>query len=187
MDQLAETWPRSYPLRVSLEPFANKPVKYKRASTTRTLAGSGQTVLTGLAPIVIHIHGLLDAGLKVILKMLSASPNRMTERFPRGNNNIENRSSYYVGDRGWSKERERRQREITETIDEDNFAEPRREHAEETLDALGALIEETEDAVRSDPETRAGMTWVEQSKFVQGLLYTWFRATRNRIERARLR
>ncbi|MEK7601193.1 MAG: hypothetical protein AAB480_01525 [Patescibacteria group bacterium] len=89
----------------------------------------------------------------------------------------------YVGDCGWSMERGRREDEIYEILNADMFAEPPREASKETLVALSALIEETEDATRNNPETRGGMTWVEQSKFYQGLVTSWFRVTKNRVVR----
>ena len=87
----------------------------------------------------------------------------------------------YAGDRGWSWDREQRNNVITEAMDQDMlWAKPRRELNGETLSALKALIEETEAAVRNNLETRAGMTWIEQSRLVQGLLYSWYRATKDR-------
>lgn len=87
----------------------------------------------------------------------------------------------YVGDRGWSMERERREDEIYKVLDANQYAEPPRQASKETLAALRALIDETEDAVRNNPETRAGMTWIEQSKFYQGLVHTWFVVTKDQV------
>ena len=99
---------------------------------------------------------------------------------PQRNDKNEGPPPYYEGDKGWSKEREQREDEIVKAMDQDNFAEPKREHSKETLDALRTLIEETENAIRNNPETQGGMTWIEQSKLVQGLLYSWYQATKDR-------
>ncbi len=89
---------------------------------------------------------------------------------------------YYAGDTGWSWDRDQRDDKLGAIMDQDRlYTKPPREHSKETLAALRALIEETEDAVRNSLETHAGMTWLEQSIFVQGLLYDWFRATQNRV------
>ena len=93
----------------------------------------------------------------------------------------ENPPPLYVGDRGWSMDRVWREDEIYEGLNADMYAEPPRQASKETLTALSALIEETEEATRNNPETRAGMTWIEQSKFYQGLVTTWFRVTKNQI------
>lgn len=88
---------------------------------------------------------------------------------------------YYMGDMGWSKDREERKDKLYRIMDDDQYADPPRHHAKETLAALRSLIEETEDAVRNNPKTQGGMTWLEQSKFVQGLLYTWYCATKKLV------
>jgi hypothetical protein len=93
--------------------------------------------------------------------------------------NSKNRPPLYEGDKGWSHDRERRFNKIGESIDEDNQSEPKREHSKETLAALRALIEETEEAIRSNPETVPGRTVMDQSVLLQELLYKWFAATKD--------
>src|SRR4029077_15152392 len=102
----------------------------------------------------------------------------MVEGWPKRNAGGEAPPPYYEGDKGWSKERETRRDEITRAMDQAMSA--GQENTKETLDALRALIDETEDATRNNLETQAGMTWIEQSKLVQGLLYNWYRATKDR-------
>jgi hypothetical protein len=104
----------------------------------------------------------------------------MPERWPSGNNGNEVPPPYYEGDKGWSKEREKREDEITKVLDQVISFKTMEKVPEETLNALRSLIDETEDAIRKDPETHAGVTWLEQSRFVQGLLYDWYRATKDR-------
>jgi hypothetical protein len=87
----------------------------------------------------------------------------------------------YAGDRGWSLDREKRYDQICDTIDQNKWASPPRVASKELLDELRALINETEEATRANPESHAGMTWMEQSKLAQGLHYTWYCLTKDRI------
>src|SRR3989344_4844318 len=97
---------------------------------------------------------------------------------PQNNDKREGPPPYYEGDKGWSKEREKRRDEIWKIVNRDRWA--HREHTKETLDTLRALIEECETAIRSNPDAKEAKTLIEQSKLIQGLLYDWYRATKDR-------
>ena len=92
--------------------------------------------------------------------------------------NDKNPPPHYVGDRGWSMNRSRRQKKIHEIIFADRCAKPPRQASKKTLFKLRILIEETEGAIRNNPETRSSSI-VEQSRFFQGLLLSWFDVTKD--------
>ena len=89
----------------------------------------------------------------------------------------------YEGDTGWSWDREQREDKLLAIRDKERiYTTPAVKVSKEWLDALRSLINETEHAIRSGSgttRTRAGMTWIEQSKFFQGLLHDWYLATQD--------
>ena len=103
----------------------------------------------------------------------------MSDKWPTGSTERDVPPPRYANDKGWSKERAKKEEEIGIIVDQDRSA--KREHSKETLDSLRSLIEETAEAIRNNPETNAGMTWIEQSTLVQGLLYEWYLATKDSI------
>ena len=86
----------------------------------------------------------------------------------------------YVGDRGWSMERDRRQEGIYGVLDANKWAKPPRQADRETLVSFRALIEETENAIRNNPETHSSSI-IAQSKFFQELLGSWFDVTKELV------
>ena len=94
--------------------------------------------------------------------------------------NDNNPPPLYVGDCGWSMERARRQEGIYEVLDANQWAKPPRQADKGTLVAFRALIDETENAIRNNPETRSGSI-ITQSKFFQELLGSWFDVTKEQV------
>ena len=84
-----------------------------------------------------------------------------------------------ANDKASTEEREKKAGQLWETLNDDKLA--KREHSNETLQALRALIEECTKDIRSHPDTPKGLPPASQSVLLQKLLGLWFGATKDKI------